>query len=197
MLSGEPVAELHVEKLKAGLQGSENLLVVALKRLLGAQLGCSRFQLKLLGEDSQVIDNDAPLAGPSDFTLVRMDFQSSDVATNEAFVSACEEGRVTEVERLLHSPQNPDARDARNNCTGIHMAARNGHLAIVRLLLEARADKDAAAQNGATALHPAAQLGHLDVVRLLLEAGADKDASMQHGATALQLATQNGHLDVV
>ena len=52
-LSGEPVAELHLEELQAGLQESEDLLVVALKKLLGAQVGCSRFRLKLLGEDRQ------------------------------------------------------------------------------------------------------------------------------------------------
>ena len=87
-LSGEP-AELHVEELKAGLQETEELLVVALKRLLGAQLGCLRLQLKLLGEDSQVIDNDAPLTGPADFTLVRIYFQSLDPATVVAESKDC------------------------------------------------------------------------------------------------------------
>ena len=45
-LTGEPVAELHVEELRARLQEIEELLVVALKRLLGAKLGCPRFRLK-------------------------------------------------------------------------------------------------------------------------------------------------------
>ena len=195
-LSGDPVAELHVKELETKLQESERSLVVALKRILGAQLGCSRFRLKLLGEDRRVIDDDVPLIGPAEFTLVRMDFQSSDVATNKAFIAACKGRRVREVERLLHAPQDPDAREARDNCAGIHHAAWNGDVAIVRLLLEAGADKDAAWQNE-TALHLASRKGHLDIARVLLEAGADQDAAMQDGHTALHSASRKGHLDIV
>ena len=191
-LSGDPVAELHVEVLKATVK--EGSLVVALKRFVAAKLGCSRFRMKLLQEDRKEIDDDAPLTGPADFTLVRMEFQSSDVATNAAFISACEGGQVTEVERLLNAPQNPDVRDPQYKCAGIHLAAQNGHLAIVRLLLEACADKEAARADGATALHTAA--GRLDVVRLLLEAGADKDAVDDYGYTALHFAALSGQLDV-
>ena len=194
-LSGNPVEELHVEELKVGLQETEELRAVALKRVLAAKLGCTRFRLKLLGGDTKVIADDAPLSGPADFTLVRMDFQSSDEATNATFISACKEGRVTEVEGLLHGSQNPDARDAQDNRngTGIYWAARNGHL---RLLLEAGADKDAASNFGGTSLHVAAAEGHLDVVRLLLEARADKDATTQRGLTAVLFAAAFGHLDV-
>ena len=166
-LSGALVAELHVDQLNARLEESERSLVVALKRFLGAQLGCSRFRLKLLGEDSKEIDDDAALTGPANF----LDFQSSDVATNTAFISACAGGRMAEVERLLHAPQNPEARDTDNNWMGIHSAASNAHLAIVQLLLEAGVDKNATLQGGATALYLAAQNGHLDVLWLLLEAG--------------------------
>ena len=182
-LSGDPVAELHVEELEATLQ--EGSLVLALKRFLAAKLGCSRFRMKLLQEDRQEINDDAPLTGPADILLVRMDFQSSNVATDTAFLSACQGGHVTEVEPLLHALQNPDARDGQNNCTGIHWAVRNGHSDVVRLLLEAGADKDAATEDGGRALLFAAENGHLDVVRLLVEAGADKDAVMPDGPTAL------------
>ena len=196
-LSGDPVAELHVKELKAKLQETEELLVVALKRFLGAQLGCSRFRLKLLGEDSRVIDDDALLTGPADFTLVRMDFQASDVATNEAFISACGGGHVSEVERLLHAPQDPDAREAKYNSAGIHKAAWNGHLAVLRLLLEAGANKDAAGFRGVTALHLAAENGQLDVVQLLLEAGADTNATRESAWRPLHMAAANGHWAIV
>ena len=72
------------------------------------------------------------------------------------------------------------------------LAAFKGHLAVVRVLVEAGADKNAAKQNGATALMIAAFKGHLDVARVLVEAGADKNAAKQDGATALMSATQNG-----
>ena len=156
-LSGETVEELPLEELRARPRETEELLVVALKRFLAAKLGCTRFRLKLCREDSKEIDDGAPLTGSADFTLVRMDFQSSDVATNAAFLSACRGGRLAEVEGLLRAPLNPDVRDAEKNSTGIYLAARNGNLDIVRLLLEAGADKDAAMQDGATALHSAAE----------------------------------------
>ena len=76
-------------------------------------------------------------------------------------------------------------------------AAANGHLEVVRLLLEAGADKNAADARGDNALITAALYGQLEVVRLLLEAGADKNAAMANGTTALMLAAENGHLEVV
>ncbi|CAK9009488.1 unnamed protein product [Durusdinium trenchii] len=76
----------------------------------------------------------------------------------------------------------------------MYLAAELDHLAVVRLLLEAEADKNAASQDGTTALMAAARHSHLEVVRLLLEAGADKNAARQDGATALMAAAFNGPL---
>ena len=56
-----------------------------LKRFLGAQLGISRFCLKLMGEDSKETDDDTDLTSPADFLLVCMDVQLSDADTDEAF----------------------------------------------------------------------------------------------------------------
>jgi ankyrin repeat protein len=51
------------------------------------------------------------------------------------------------------------------------LAAEKGHEAVVRLLLEAKADVDAKIESyGETALQLAAEEGHEAVVRLLLEA---------------------------
>ncbi|CAK9064156.1 unnamed protein product [Durusdinium trenchii] len=69
-------------------------------------------------------------------------------------------------------------------------AAEHGDLEVVRLLLEAGADKNATTTDWSTALMRAAELGHLEVVRLLLKAGAD-------GATALIDAAEYDQLEVV
>ena len=195
-LSGEPLAELHLENLK--LQESDGPApVVVLKRFLGAQLGISRFCLKLMG-DSTEIEDDTPLAGPAEFLLVRMEFQVSDGETVQAFLSACAEGPATEVQRLLEAPKDPQAREpGPKGCMGIHVAARHGHLDIVKLLLEAGSDKDELMLADLTVLHVAAANGHLDVVRFLLEARADQDASAIRGFKALHFAAHQNHADVL
>ena len=57
--------------------------------------------------------------------------------------------------------------------TALHCAARNGHLAIVRLLLRAKANKSLQDSQGQTALHKAAKKGHLLVIQELINAGMD------------------------
>lgn len=73
----------------------------------------------------------------------------------------------------------------------LRWAATNGHTEIVRLLLEAGADVHA--QNK-FALKWTAYKGHTEVVRLLLEAGADVHAGDNF---ALKWAARNGHTEVV
>lgn len=67
-------------------------------------------------------------------------------------------------------------------------ATANRH-AIVRALLQAGADVNAADQEGETTLHKATQLGDVEMVRLLLTAGADVNARTKTGHTALTLAS--------
>ena len=67
---------------------------------------------------------------------------------------------------------------------------------MVKVLVEAGADKDKAAVDG-DPLDMASQKGHVDVVKVLVEAGADKDKARDNGATPLYMASQNGHVDVV
>ena len=68
------------------------------------------------------------------------------------------------------------------------MNNHNGHLDVVRHLVEVGADKDQAQNQGATPLFIAAENGHLDVVRHLVDVGADKDKARDDGATPLFIA---------
>ena len=80
----------------------------------------------------------------------------------------------------------------------IIFAPGRGHLEMVRLLLEARADKNTRdPDDGRTALMAAAARGHLRVVNFLLQVGADKEAATPDGDTALTYAAESGHLNVV
>ena len=57
--------------------------------------------------------------------------------------------------------------------TALMHASFQGHIDIVRLLLDAGADKSLRDVSGTTALIHASYVGHIDIVRLLLNAGAD------------------------
>ena len=79
--------------------------------------------------------------------------------------------------------------------TALYLAAANGHLDVVQLLLEASADKDKATDLGEKALHVAVANSQLAVVQLLLQY-SDKDKVAEDCATALPVASQNGHIDI-
>ena len=64
---------------------------------------------------------------------------------------------------------------------------------LVRRLLDASADVDAAQADGATALHWAAYLDDLETARLLLDAGADAGVANTHGVVPLALACANAN----
>ena len=143
--------------------------------------GCPPFRQRLLCSGDHV-------------QLVILDLLPPDAARDQAFLSACEAGRLEQVTASLVALQDPDAADARG-ATGLQFAARHGRRQVVRLLLEAQGDVAAADQEGWTALHLAADTGHADVVRLLLEARADlREGS--NGETALHVAAYSGHAAV-
>ena len=87
--------------------------------------------------------------------------------------------------------------DHKRGGTALHFAAMNGHSNVVKLLLEAGADKDAVDRDWMTPLHWAARIGDLESVKLLLEAGANKNATNEYFVTALHYAAKFGHLEVV
>ena len=72
-----------------------------------------------------------------------------------------------------------------------------GHEEVVRLLLAAGADPDAADEDGDTALHFVAKSGREEVVGALAEGGADLDKANDNGATTLMYAASSGHSGAV
>jgi len=87
----------------------------------------------------------------------------------------------------------------KKDITPLEWAARKGHSAVVKVLVENNANVNTARNtHGVTAVYIAAQNGHVDVVKMLLEYKADINASIHtDGTTALYIAAQNGHIDVV
>ncbi len=80
----------------------------------------------------------------------------------------------------------------------MHHAARHGHVAIARILLERFFDlTNRVARLGATALHEAAEGGHSDVIKLLLEYSATVNAQDFFGRTPLLIAAEEGHKEAL
>jgi ankyrin repeat protein len=107
---------------------------------------------------------------------------------------AAEKGKHQRLRQFMSG--NLDAVDS-SGCTALGLAASNGHLRCVTMLLDAKADVNALSDS-LTALMFASQYGHLDVVNALIDARADVnifDTGSRYRQTALHCASQhpNGH----
>ncbi|MDR3285786.1 MAG: ankyrin repeat domain-containing protein [Holosporales bacterium] len=105
-------------------------------------------------------------------------------------------GDIGEVSRLIGENNILINSQDTQECTPLHWAASR-HIGIVRVLLEARADKDAKDNGGGTPLHWAVYYRQTEIVQVLLEAGADKDVQNKNGDTPLDLAIAIGHDDII
>ena len=117
---------------------------------------------------------------------------------------------LTDILKRLKNEQRKTALETKTEDCGhfvapLIIAARNGHLNSVKILLGYGADIEARGTlktgieviEGCTPLWAAASFGRLDVVKLLIEQNADVDGRTSTGSTPLRTAVINGHLDVV
>ncbi|XP_028824088.1 caskin-2 isoform X2 [Denticeps clupeoides] len=103
---------------------------------------------------------------------------------------ACEFGRFKVTQLLLNSNMVGVLLEGEGKeTTPLHLAARNGHKDIIRLLLRAGIYINSSTKSG-TALHDAALYGKTEVVRLLLEAGIDVNIRNTCNHTALDVVNQ-------
>lgn len=81
----------------------------------------------------------------------------------------------------------------------LHIAAQNGDVNVVKLLLGAGARRNQARKDdGATPLYIAVYNGHVKVTKLLLAANVNPNPALEDtGVTPLHAATQNGDIDMM
>ncbi|XP_047540864.1 ankyrin-3-like isoform X4 [Vanessa atalanta] len=117
---------------------------------------------------------------------------------NTAFLRAARGGQLDTVVDLLDSSAVKDINTCNSNgLNALHLAAKDGHIAVVEELIKRGATVDAATKKGNTALHIACLAGQEAVARALLGAGAKADAQSAAGFTPLYMAAQENHAGCV
>lgn len=103
---------------------------------------------------------------------------------------------------LSPPPSPPSSSDAENppppcghGQSPIHLACVNGHVEVVRFLVERGAKMEATSKLGATALHYAAENGRFAVVKYLVECGANLAAADADGKTPLDKIREDRYKD--
>jgi SAM-dependent methyltransferase len=104
-------------------------------------------------------------------------------------------GTARDVNALLSTGISPDTLI--DGFTALHLAAGDGRLQIVKVLLRAGASVDLPCSAGGTALYVAIQMGQLAAARRLAEAGADPAFKDNQDNTLLHLACNLGRADIV
>ena len=213
-LSGQKVTELDEEilqKLNDRIFGnSVRALKWHLKNQIGDQSGLSLYQLELISGDG-LLDNACPLLSlttrdTADIVLtIVVDFRAPTQAEEKSFLSAVTEGRANDLEILLQLPIDPNAvmsPDYYSPChsrrpnSALHVAAGNGHLEIVELLLGAGASIDYENFYGETALVYACTNSHIQVMKVLIQRGAEVNVLTMLDQSLCAIALRSGREDI-
>ncbi|WCJ41163.1 Ankyrin repeat family protein [Euphorbia peplus] len=117
-----------------------------------------------------------------------------------ALYVAAEYGYVDLVREMIKYYDLADAGiKARNGFDAFHIAAKQGDLDVLAVLMEVHPELAMTVDlSNTTALHTAAMQGHIEVLKFLLAAGSSlATIARSNGKTALHSAARNGHSEVV
>lgn len=123
----------------------------------------------------------------------RPDRRSQNSKARSALQEASRKGWVEGVEFLVDLSANVDDCEE-GDATALHIAARMGHEAVVRLLLRRRADPCGARNSITSPLH---ETGSPAIMRMLLQAGAMVNQRDRNKCTPLHLQAYSGRPELV
>jgi ankyrin repeat protein len=127
-------------------------------------------------------------------------FSSKHRDLNHLLLKAVEAGDVDTVEGLIRQGASANAKDARNGRTAACIAAKAGHLDILRILHQHKADLNLPDNDGDIPLDKAIVEGHLDTIQGLFDMGVkpkNKDPSLRNDYDPVYRAAYWGHTAIL
>ncbi|XP_070992432.1 ankyrin repeat and death domain-containing protein 1B-like [Oncorhynchus clarkii lewisi] len=132
------------------------------------------------------------------YDLMMKELDKEDLSGHRAFALAAEHGSVEMLQMLMEEAYNmATMEEDQNRNTPLHLAAGNGHLDVVQLLLKSFETRNEVNTAGETALYLAADAAHEDCVQALLEAGCDPNIVTMDQSSALHPVSEKGHTSLV
>jgi ankyrin repeat protein len=100
--------------------------------------------------------------------------------------SAVRWDKLLECKKIINSAEEANINDPVNGNRPIHIAAQNGHMEIVKFLIESGADLNVKNSKGNTAIHMAVGYDYYHIAKLLIEKGADPNLTNDGGFIAVR-----------
>ena len=91
---------------------------------------------------------------------------------------------IKEIEDLLCTGEAVNCVDKSNGNCPIHIAAQNGHLNIIKLLIQKGANLNVRNKKGNTAIHMAVGYDYFEAAKIIMNAGGDPDMMNSMGVPA-------------
>ncbi|XP_041642381.1 ankyrin repeat and death domain-containing protein 1A [Cheilinus undulatus] len=129
--------------------------------------------------------------------LQMKELDKDDQSGKRAFALAAEHGCVEMLELLMDPYEMATMKPNKKGDTPLHLAARNGHLDVIQLLLQSFDTRDEVNMEGETALYVAADQGHEGCVHVLLDADCDPNILTVAKCSALHPVSERGDTSLV